>query len=59
MLVLTRKPTEVIHIGNDIKLTVVHIRGNTVRIGIEAPEDVKIYRAELADQQGTNKTPVA
>ena len=47
MLVLSRKVGEVIHIGNGIHLTVVEIRGDKVRLGIEAPKDVSIWRGEL------------
>lgn len=47
MLVLTRKLNERIVIGDNIKITVVGIRGNHVRIGIEAPPEVNILRDEL------------
>ena len=47
MLVLTRKMDEQIVIGDQIKLTVLRVRGNTVRIGIEAPRDIRIVRGEL------------
>jgi carbon storage regulator len=47
MLVLTRKTNERILIGDDIRITVVGIRGNHVRIGLEAPTDVPILRDEL------------
>ncbi len=47
MLVLTRKLDESIQLGNDIKITVLRIKGNTVRIGIEAPRDVRVIRSEL------------
>jgi carbon storage regulator CsrA len=47
MLVLTRKPNQQLHIGNDIVITVVKVRGNTIRLGIEAPRDVRILRSEL------------
>lgn len=47
MLVLTRKIDEEIMIGDDIKVTLIRVRGNTVRIGIEAPRDVRIVRGEL------------
>ena len=47
MLVLTRKPGEKIHIGTGITITVVEVRGNKIRLGIDAPEDVPIFRAEL------------
>lgn len=47
MLVLTRKSSERIQIGDDVTLTIVRIDGNKVRIGIEAPDSVKIKRDEL------------
>ena len=47
MLVLTRKPGESIHIGSGITITVTEVKGNKVRIGIDAPEEVSIFRAEL------------
>ncbi len=55
MLVLTRKPGERILIGEDIRVTVVRIGPNTVRLGIEAPRGVNIVRSEIileiADEQ--------
>jgi carbon storage regulator len=47
MLVLSRKASERILIGNTIVLTVVRIQGGSVRLGIEAPPEVHIARAEL------------
>jgi carbon storage regulator len=47
MLVLTRKPCERIQIGDSIVVTVVRVEGNAVRLGIEAPSDVAVYRQEL------------
>ena len=47
MLVLSRKPSEVIYIGDDIKITVLRIGPNSVRIGVDAPEDMVIVREEL------------
>lgn len=47
MLVLTRKVTQVIKIGDDIEIVIVRIGPNNVRIGIEAPKDVKVVRKEL------------
>jgi len=47
MLVLTRKVDEAIRIGGDIVITVVSIDKKSVRIGIDAPEDVMILREEL------------
>jgi len=47
MLVLARKPNESIVIDGGIKITVVEIRGNQIRLGIEAPKEVGIMREEL------------
>jgi len=47
MLVLTRKPGEKILIGDDIVITVLDARGDSVRIGIDAPRGVKIQREEV------------
>jgi carbon storage regulator CsrA len=48
MLVLSRKPGEKVVIDNAISLTIVEVQGNRVRIGIEAPDHVRILRGELA-----------
>ncbi|PLX84467.1 MAG: carbon storage regulator [Desulfuromonas sp.] len=50
MLVLTRKVGEGIVIGDDIKVTVVEIKGGGIRIGIDAPRDRKVYRQEIFDK---------
>jgi len=47
MLVLSRRPREMIRIGADITLTIIEIQGNHVRLGIEAPRQHKILRGEL------------
>jgi carbon storage regulator len=47
MLVLSRKPLQSIVIGPDIRITIVKVERNQVRIGIEAPRDVTILRDEL------------
>ena len=47
MLVLSRKRNEVIKIGDEIIITVVEIRGDKVRLGIQAPRDVRIDREEI------------
>jgi carbon storage regulator len=49
MLVLTRKPGERIVIGDDIVLTVVEVKGDNIRLGIDAPRAVKVYRGEIYD----------
>ena len=47
MLVLTRKPRQQIMIGDDIIVNVVEVQGDNVRIAIEAPREIKIYRGEI------------
>jgi carbon storage regulator len=47
MLVLSRKPAEAIVINNDIRVTVVAVKGDRVRLGIEAPRDVPVDRSEV------------
>lgn len=50
MLVLTRKKFEKICIGDNITITIVEVRGDKVRIGIEAPIDIPVHRQEVYDQ---------
>jgi carbon storage regulator len=57
MLVLSRKPGEQIYIGSHITITVVEVKGNRVRIGIEAPSNVTVLRAELNDFLKPNEEP--
>lgn len=47
MLVLSRKKNESIVINNDIRIFVVEIRGDKVRLGVEAPHDVPVHRNEV------------
>ena len=47
MLVLTRKPGERLVIGDSVVITVVEVRGDNIRIGIDAPREVKVYRGEI------------
>ncbi len=47
MLILTRKSGEGLFIGDDIRITVLEIRGKQIRLGIEAPADVVILREEI------------
>ena len=63
MLVLSRKKDEKIVIGDSITLTVTEIRGGRVRLAIEAPTGVKVYRQEVydamrRDQEGDATPPV-
>lgn len=47
MLVLSRQRDEVIKIGDDIEITIVDVRADKVRIGIQAPRDVSVHRKEI------------
>src|SRR5436309_7508395 len=51
MLVLSRKPQEIVRIGDSVIVQVLSTEGNSVRIGITAPPDVKVLRKELLDRQ--------
>ena len=50
MLILTRRPSQVIEIGDNIRVHVRGIRGDQVQIGVEAPKDVVVHRSEIADR---------
>ncbi len=47
MLILTRRINEVLRVGEDVKVTVLGIKGNQVRIGIDAPRDTPVHREEI------------
>ena len=47
MLILTRRVNETLNIGDDIQVTVLGVKGNQVRIGIDAPRDVPVHREEI------------
>lgn len=47
MLILTRRVGETLMIGDDVKITILGRNGNQVRIGIEAPKNVGVYREEI------------
>ena len=49
MLVLSRQRDETIMIGDDIEVTVVDIRGDKVRLGINAPKEISVHRTEVYD----------
>jgi len=57
MLVLSRKVGERIHIGNDVVVTILSVRGGRVRVGLEAPEGVQIKRQELLFEQEPAQGP--
>src|SRR5690349_3431325 len=58
MLVLTRKVQEQIQIGNDITITILRVKGQAVRVGIEAPREISVMRSEIReDAAESEKTP--
>lgn len=50
MLILTRKSGESIRIGDDVVVTVQEVKGNQVRLGVDAPKGISIYRGEIFDR---------
>lgn len=50
MLVLSRKPNEEIVVGDNIRITVVQIAGGRVKLGVSAPQEVPVHRAEVRDR---------
>jgi carbon storage regulator len=60
MLILTRRVGETVMIGNDVTVTVLGVKGNQVRIGINAPKNVAVHREEIyerikREQQGESQ----
>jgi carbon storage regulator len=50
MLILTRRPHESIRIGDDVEITVLGMRGSTVKLGIKAPRNVAVHRHEIYER---------
>ncbi|OIO59733.1 MAG: carbon storage regulator [Alphaproteobacteria bacterium CG_4_10_14_0_2_um_filter_63_37] len=61
MLILTRRNGESLMIGDDVKITILGIKGNQVRIGIDAPREVEVHREEIYERikrENTTSGPV-
>jgi carbon storage regulator len=66
MLILTRRVGETVMIGNEVTVTVLGVKGNQVRVGVNAPKDVAVHREEIydrikreQDQDSGMRTPTA
>ena len=66
MLILTRRVGETVMIGNDVTVTILGVKGNQVRVGINAPKNVAVHREEIyerikreGEQDSRTSAPVA
>ncbi len=50
MLILTRRVGEAVMIGNDVTVTILGVKGNQVRVGVNAPRDVAVHREEIFER---------
>jgi len=57
MLVLSRKKSESIEIGKNVRVRILEIRGGRVKLGIEAPREVSVHRAEVYEKNHSNGKP--
>ena len=58
MLVLTRRVGETVIVGNDVSVTILGVKGNQIRIGINAPRDVAVHREEIYERIRREPRPV-
>ncbi|MGB2261061.1 MAG: carbon storage regulator CsrA [Luminiphilus sp.] len=59
MLILTRRVNESLVIGDNVTVTILGVKGNQVRIGVNAPRDVSVHREELAHKDDATSNPQA
>lgn len=59
MLILSRKTDQAIKIGDNITITIIDIHGDQVKIGVDAPRDVKVFRQEVFNAIKTENTAAA
>ena len=57
MLILTRKPGEKVMVGDNIVIAILDVKGSNVRIGIDAPREIPVYRDELLEAMKPAHTP--
>ncbi len=56
MLILTRRAGETVMVGSDVTITVLGVKGNQVRIGINAPKDIAVHREEIYERIQNEKS---
>ncbi len=58
MLILTRRVGETLMVGDEVSVTVLGVKGNQVRLGVNAPKDVAVHREEIYDRIKNEQDPV-
>ncbi|GAB1409033.1 carbon storage regulator CsrA [Desulfovibrionales bacterium] len=56
MLILSRRPGQSVHVGDEIKITVLSIRGQQIKLGLEVPEFMPVFREEVYEKVQTQNT---
>ena len=57
MLILTRKANETLIVGDDVTVTILGVKGNQVRIGVNAPKEIPVHREEVYNRIKVEKQP--